>query len=215
MALWYEPHLSPAAPPDTDDTAAPPLGYALAQLAGVYILAQNDEGLVLVDMHAAHERITYERLKRDFANRNVVRQPLLVPVRVRVSSDEIALADQHGDVLSDAGLVVEQGGPDTLVVREVPALTAGDDAAAMLRDLLSELAEHGASRAGDDAADTLLATMACHGAVRANRSLTLAEMNALLRDMERTERADQCNHGRPTWTQLSMQELDQLFLRGQ
>ena len=166
-------------------------------------------------MHAAHERITYERLKRDFASRSVVRQPLLVPVRVRVSAAEVALADQHAEVFDAAGLSVEQGGPDTLVVREVPALTAGDDAAAMLRDLLSDLAEHGTSRAGDDAADTLLATMACHGAVRANRTLTLAEMNALLRDMERTERADQCNHGRPTWTQLSMQELDRLFLRGQ
>ncbi|MEO1116318.1 MAG: DNA mismatch repair endonuclease MutL [Pseudomonadota bacterium] len=200
---------------ETDPESAPPLGYALAQLAGIYILAQNETGLVLVDMHAAHERITYERLKRDFANRSVVRQPLLVPVRVQVSQDEIALAEQHATVIAAAGLGVAQGGPDTLVVREVPALTAGDDAAALLRDLLSDLAEHGSSRAGDDAADTLLATMACHGAVRANRTLTLAEMNALLRDMERTERADQCNHGRPTWTQLTLHELDRLFLRGQ
>ncbi len=201
--------------PLPDTSGAPPLGYALAQLAGVYVLAQNDFGLVLVDMHAAHERITYEKLKRDYANRNVVAQPLLVPVRVAVSTGEMQLAEQHQPALLDAGLRVEAGGPDALVVREVPALLGTDDVAALLRDVLSDLAEHGTSQRGQGMTDDLLSTMACHHSVRANRQLTLAEMNALLRDMERTERADQCNHGRPTWTQLSMQELDRLFLRGQ
>ncbi|MEM7611479.1 MAG: DNA mismatch repair endonuclease MutL [Pseudomonadota bacterium] len=198
-----------------ESSAAPPLGYALAQLQGVYILAQNTQGLVVVDMHAAHERITYERLKRDYARRHVVRQPLLVPVRVDCATRDVQLAEQHADALAAAGLVVDVSGPESLVVREVPTLLSDGDAAGMLRDVLADLAEHGASGRSEALADELLATMACHHSVRANRQLTLAEMNALLRDMERTDRADQCNHGRPTWTQLTMGELDKLFLRGQ
>ncbi|MEL6869885.1 MAG: DNA mismatch repair endonuclease MutL [Pseudomonadota bacterium] len=195
--------------------AAPPLGFALAQLKGVYILAQNDAGLVLVDMHAAHERITYERLKADYANRNIVRQPMLVPERVALSAREVRLAEQHGQALADMGLIVEQAGPEALVLREIPTLLGARNAAQLLRDVLADFAEHGNSERTEAVTDEMLSTMACHHSVRANRTLTLAEMNALLRDMERTERADQCNHGRPTWTQLSMQALDSLFQRGQ
>ncbi|MEM7763677.1 MAG: DNA mismatch repair endonuclease MutL [Pseudomonadota bacterium] len=193
----------------------PPLGYALAQLHGVYIVAQNATGMVVVDMHAAHERITYEKLKRDFANRNVVSQPLLVPVRVALASRELQLIEQHDDALRDMGLVVEPAGHEAVVIREIPSLLTQDDAEQILRDVLSDLAEKGTSGRLEALTDELLATMACHHSVRANRRLTLGEMNALLREMEATPRADQCNHGRPTWTQLSMQALDQLFLRGQ
>lgn len=197
------------------EDAAPPLGYALAQLHGVYILASNQQGLVLVDMHAAHERITYERLKRDYANRALVRQPLLVPLRIAVARAEVELAERHAKVFAQAGVGLEIGGPETLVVREVPSLLGEGDVEGLLRDMLSDFAEHGESMRADNVTDEMLSTMACHNSVRANRLLTLAEMNALLRDMERTERADQCNHGRPTWTQLSMSDLDRLFLRGQ
>ncbi|MEO0573869.1 MAG: DNA mismatch repair endonuclease MutL [Pseudomonadota bacterium] len=201
---------------DMDALASgPPLGFALAQLKGVYILAQNDIGLVLVDMHAAHERITYERLKTDYANRNVVRQPLLVPERVALSQREVQLAHQHNDSLQHMGLIVEQAGPEALVLREIPSLLSTQNAAQLLRDVLSDFAEHGTSERTESVTDEMLSTLACHTSVRANRILTLAEMNALLRDMERTERSDQCNHGRPTWTQLSMKALDGLFLRGQ
>lgn len=208
-----EPTLMP--PEENDATSGPPLGFAIAQLHGVYILAQNTAGLVLVDMHAAHERITYERLKRDFANRAVIRQPLLVPVRVAVASRELQLVEQYQGVLGEMGLIVERGGQESVVVREVPSLLGEGDAEQLLRDVLSDLAEQGASDRLTGMTDEMLSTMACHHSVRANRSLTTGEMNALLRDMERTERSDQCNHGRPTWTQLSMKALDQLFLRGQ
>jgi len=173
----------------------PPLGYAVAQLAGVYVLAENRDGLVVVDMHAAHERITYEKLKRDF--------------------DEARLAvGQAADALAKLGLVVDRAGPASVVVRELPALLRGADAEALLRDVLSDLADaEDASRIGA-ACDEFLATMACHHSVRANRTLSLDEMNALLREMERTDRADQCNHGRPTWTAITMAELDRMFLRG-
>lgn len=201
---------------DMDSLASgPPLGFALAQLKGVYILAQNDTGLVLVDMHAAHERITYERLKTDYANRNVVRQPLLVPERVALSQREVQLANVHGDTLEAMGLIVELAGPEALVLREIPSLLSTHNAAQLLRDVLSDFAEFGTSERTESVTDEMLSTLACHTSVRANRTLTLAEMNALLRDMERTERSDQCNHGRPTWTQLSMRALDGLFLRGQ
>ncbi|MEM9171537.1 MAG: DNA mismatch repair protein MutL, partial [Pseudomonadota bacterium] len=182
---------------------------------GVYVLAQNDQGLVLVDMHAAHERITYERLKRDFDARQVIRQPLLVPLRVALSRRECDTALNAESDLAGMGLIVESGGPETLVLREMPALLDASRGELLLRDVVSDLVEHGVSQRAEALGDELLSTMACHGSVRANRRLTIDEMNALLRDMERTERADQCNHGRPTWTQLSLQQLDSLFLRGQ
>ena len=192
----------------------PPMGYALAQLGGVYILAENADGLVLVDMHAAHERIVYEKLKQGFADRAVVRQPLLVPVAVSVSEGEANLVDDAGATLSDIGLVVDRTGPTSLTIREVPALLRDADAEAMLRDVLSDLAEAGQSSRIEAACDDYLATLACHTSVRANRILSDHEMNALLREMEATERSDQCNHGRPTWTTITMAELDRLFLRG-
>ncbi|MCU7830579.1 MAG: DNA mismatch repair endonuclease MutL [Candidatus Thiodiazotropha sp. (ex Myrtea sp. 'scaly one' KF741663)] len=192
----------------------PPLGYAMAQLHGVYILAQNHSGLVLVDMHAAHERITYERFKQTYRQGGIIKQPLLVPVTVAVSGHEADLAESQTETLASIGIEISRMGRDSLAVRGIPALLQGADAEKLLRDLLADLAEHGESRRLDDEIDGVLATMACHGSIRANRKLTLDEMNALLREMERTERADQCNHGRPTWVQFSMNELDRFFLRG-
>ncbi len=199
---------------EDENGEAPPLGFALAQLHGVYVLAQNREGLVLVDMHAAHERITYERLKRALEKEGIRRQPLLVPLTVEVAPAEAELADQQRAVLADLGLEVDRIGRESLVVRAIPALLEGADAAQLLRDLLAELGEFGTSDRIRAAIHSVLATMACHGSVRANRRLTLEEMNALLRDIEATERSGQCNHGRPTWVQLRMDELDRLFLRG-
>ncbi len=192
----------------------PPLGFAIAQLAGIYILAENAEGLVVVDMHAAHERIVYEKLKRGYDDRDLVRQPLLVPETISVAESEATLVEQSGHVFEKLGLVVDRSGPTSLTIREVPALLKGADAESLLRDVLADLAESGHSNRVDDASDDYLATMACHHSVRANRLLTLEEMNALLREMESTERADQCNHGRPTWTVITQSELDRLFLRG-
>jgi DNA mismatch repair protein MutL len=192
----------------------PPLGYALGQLNGVYVLAQAADGLVVVDTHAAHERIGYERLKRAWEAGAVHRQPLLVPVVVTVSKREADLAECHAEDFERLGLRVDRLGDTSLAVRELPALLRGADAEAMVRDLLADLVVHGTSERLSEDVHGVLATMACHGAVRANRRLTLDEMNALLREMERTERADQCNHGRPTWVRLSMTELDRLFLRG-
>jgi DNA mismatch repair protein MutL len=200
-----------------DSTDIPPLGFAVAHLHGVYILARNREGLVIVDAHAAHERVTYEGLKQSFesaASGGVQRQPLLIPLRIAVSEAEAALAEVKADSLARLGLVLDRGGPDTITVREVPVLLRNGDIEALVRDVLSDLHETGESNRLEGALMDLLATMACHGSVRANRALTVAEMNALLREMEQTERADQCNHGRPTWTQLSMQDLDRLFQRG-
>ncbi len=201
---------------ETPDPGAevPPLGFAVAQLAGVYILAENSEGLVVVDMHAAHERIVYEKLKRGYDDRDLVRQPLLVPETVSVSENEASLVEQSGHILEKLGLVVDRSGPTSLTIREVPALLRNADAESLLRDVLSDVSESGSSNRIDDVSDDYLATMACHHSVRANRLLTLAEMNALLREMESTERADQCNHGRPTWTTITLSELDRLFLRG-
>ncbi len=192
----------------------PPLGFALAQLHGVYILAQNAEGLVLVDMHAAHERIVYERLKQAAASGGVQLQPLLVPESLAVSSAEAALAERQAPRLREMGLEVDRQGPERLVIRAVPAMLAGADAGQLVRDVLGDLGELGSSARIEQAQHALLGTMACHGSVRANRLLTREEMNALLRDMEATERADQCNHGRPTWTVLPLRQLDSLFLRG-
>ena len=200
---------------DAEPGEVPPLGFAIAQLAGVYILAENSQGLVVVDMHAAHERITYEKLKTSFDDRVIVRQPLLVPVTLAVAENEADLVEQASQDLEALGLAVDRTGPTTLVVREVPVLLKNSDIESLLRDLLSDIAEAGSSSRLEDASDEFLATMACHHSVRANRRLSLDEMNALLREMETTERSDQCNHGRPTWTAISMAELDRLFLRGQ
>ncbi|GAB3323925.1 DNA mismatch repair endonuclease MutL [Haliea atlantica] len=192
----------------------PPLGYALAQLKGIYILAENAHGLVLVDMHAAHERITYERLKASRASEGVRSQPLLVPQAMAVSQREVRLASEHAALFSDLGLVLEVAGEESLMIRQVPVALRDADIPALVRDVLADLAEYGSSDRIEAHLDEILSTMACHGSVRANRRLTVPEMNALLRDMEATERAGQCNHGRPTWTQLGLEDLDRLFLRG-
>lgn len=205
---------SPPAP-SHDASDIPPLGFAVAQLGGVYVLAENRDGLIVVDMHAAHERIVYEKLKRGFDGTAVVRQPLLVPETIAVAEHEANLIEQSADVLASIGLVIDRAGPTSLIIREVPALLRDADAEALLRDVLADLAEAGRSNRVEDMCHDYLATMACHTSVRANRLLSLDEMNALLREMEVTERADQCNHGRPTWTTITMQELDRLFLRGQ
>ncbi|HET7922254.1 MAG TPA: DNA mismatch repair endonuclease MutL [Gammaproteobacteria bacterium] len=206
----------PAMPADahTESGGVPPLGFALAQLHGVYVLAAAQDGLVLVDMHAAHERITYERMKAALAAGRVVSQPLLVPVTLTVSRAEADLAAKSATAFAEVGFMVEQRGPETLAIREVPALLPDEDHAQLLRDLIADLATEGSTRRLHESLERVLATRACHTSVRAHRELTLPEMNALLREMERTPRADQCNHGRPTWTRLSMAELDKLFLRG-
>ena len=196
--------------PDTDW----PLGRALAQVAGAFVLAENTAGLVIVDMHAAHERILYERLKADLAGVAPQVQPLLIAATFAASAAEIATAESSGDALRALGLDLAPLAAGTLALRSVPAALADGDVVELARSVLAEFAELGASSALERARDRLLSTMACHGAVRANRQLTIDEMNALLRDMERTERADQCNHGRPTWRQISLRELDQLFWRG-
>jgi DNA mismatch repair protein MutL len=199
---------------ESEAAQVPPLGFALAQLNGVYILAQAEDGLVIVDMHAAHERIGYERLKSAWDEGGVRAQPLLVPVTLRVGPREADLAEANAELFERLGLRVERLGEGSLVVREIPVALQGADAEGLVRDLLSDLAVHGTSERIREEINAVLATMACHRAVRANRRLTLEEMNALLREMERTERADQCNHGRPTWVRLSQRELDRLFLRG-
>jgi DNA mismatch repair protein MutL len=192
----------------------PPLGFALAQLHGIYLLAQNVKGLILVDIHAAHERIVYERMKAQHKQASQQTQRLLVPIMVAVSEYEADLAEEHAALLADSGLVIDRLGASTLRVKEVPLSLAGGDAAAMLIDVLGDLAEIGRSERMENRVLDLLATLACHGSVRANRPMSLAEMNALLREMEVTENAGQCNHGRPTWREISLEELDRLFLRG-
>lgn len=191
-----------------------PLGFALAQLHGVFILAQNNDGLVLVDMHAAHERITYEGLKEAQLGEGIRSQPLLVPLSLDVSQGEADISEERQDWFGTLGFEVGRLGPEQIVVRQVPALLANSDIAALVRDVLSDLLEHGSSQRIQDSVNDLLSTMACHGSIRANRRLSNDEMNGLLREMERTERGGQCNHGRPTWVQVSIEELNKLFLRG-
>ncbi len=202
---------APAALPAAGDW---PLGKALAQVAGIYILAENAQGLVVVDMHAAHERIVYERLKASLDDKAIESQPLLIPATFAATAQEIATAEQQADTLRRLGLDVAPLSPTVLAVRARPAALAGGDVVELARSVLAELAQYDASNVIQRAQHEILSTMACHGAVRANRQLTLEEMNALLRDMERTERADQCNHGRPTWRQVTLKELDALFWRG-
>ncbi len=192
----------------------PPLGYARAQLHGIYILAENTEGMVLVDMHAAHERITYERLKQSQQHSGIKSQPLLVPINIDVSEKEAALVESSPEIFAGLGLEVDRTGLESVRIRQVPVVLASGDNEALVRDVLSDLVKHGSSTRIGEAMNEVLSTMACHGSVRANRKLVIAEMNALLRDMERTERSGQCNHGRPTWVQLSIEELDKLFQRG-
>ena len=208
------PSLPVAAPHAEQDAPVWPLGRALAQLQGVYILAENAQGLIVVDMHAAHERIVYERLKQQLEQAQLGSQPLLIPVSFAATPEEVLTAETYSQALHDLGLDVSALSPRTLAVRAVPTSLSQADAVELARSVLAELAQHDASTVVHRARNELLATMACHGAVRANRQLTLDEMNALLRDMERTERSDQCNHGRPTWRAITLRELDALFLRG-
>lgn len=213
-AALHPPAVASASMPDVENEVSPPLGYALAQLQGIFILAENTQGLVLVDMHAAHERITYERLKSAMDNEGVRAQPLLVPLTLSVSEREATLAEDKADWFRELGFEVDRLGPESLTVRQVPSLLSGGDVEALMRDVLSDLLAFGSTRRLQEEQNAILGTMACHGSVRANRRLTVPEMNALLRDMERTERSGQCNHGRPTWVQLSLDELDKLFMRG-
>ena len=198
-----------------EQSEIPPLGYAIAQLKGVYILAENAQGLIVVDMHAAHERITYERMKAAVADNGLQSQPLLVPETVAVSQKEADYFDHHHQVFHSLGFEIQRAGPESLLIRQVPVILHGANVEQLTRDVLSDLVEYGESKRIDHHINEILGTMACHGSVRANRKLTIPEMNALLRDMEVTERSGQCNHGRPTWVLQSLDELDKLFLRGQ
>lgn len=202
------------AEPLPSHSMTPPLGYAVAQIHGIYILSETDSGMIIVDMHAAHERIVYERMKTAFYSKDVASQPLLVPINVAISQAEADLVEDHVAVFGQFGFVLERSGLESVMVREVPIILINGDIESLVRDVISDLAVNGATDLLQARANELMATMACHGAVRANRKLTIAEMNSLLRDMEVTERSGQCNHGRPTWTQLSMSDLDKLFLRG-
>ena len=195
-------------------TETPPLGFALAHLHGVYILAQNNDGLVVVDAHAAHERITYERLKAEYAEGTVKTQTLLVPITVTLSESEADCCESHTEILNQIGLQLDRLGPEQVRVRAVPVVLGQADIASLVRDVVSDLVEYGSTERVKQAVDAVLSSMACHGSVRANRKLTVPEMDALLRQMETTPNSGQCNHGRPTWTQMDMQALDALFLRG-
>ncbi len=198
----------------TEASALPPLGFALAQLEGIYILAQNEHGLVIVDMHAAHERIMYEEMKTLLEYHKIPTQPLLIPLSIKVSEREANCIDAMQDTLEQFGLSLERMGHETIAIREVPSLLIKGDIENLVRDVIADIIEYGTSSRILENTHEILATMACHGAIRANRKLTLLEMNALLRDIEKTQNSGQCNHGRPTWVQMSLKELDKLFLRG-
>jgi len=200
---------------DQESVELHPLGYAIAQLKGIYILAENAQGMILVDMHAAHERITYERFKQAQEGAGIKSQPLLVPVSVAVSRREADLAEEHAAIFSELGMEVDRLGAETLVVRSIPVVLQGADSERLLRDILADIVVYGSSDRIRHEINAVLGTMACHGSVRANRRLSLEEMNGLLRDMEQTERSGQCNHGRPTWIQLTLEDLDKFFMRGQ
>ncbi|HEY2396760.1 MAG TPA: DNA mismatch repair endonuclease MutL [Rudaea sp.] len=200
--------------PGVDDGEVPPLGFALAQLGGIYVLAENRQGLILVDMHAAHERITYEKLKSARVGDGIRPRALLVPLPLAVSEREAASVEEHATRLGEIGFEIARSGPQSVIVKSYPGLLDGADVARLTRDVLGDFVVHGDTRRIEENANDVLATMACHGSVRANRRLTLPEMNALLREMEATERSGQCNHGRPTWIQVSIVELDRMFLRG-
>ena len=201
--------------PNSGDENIPPLGYAIAQLKGIYILAENAQGLILVDMHAAHERITYERMKESFANGGIQTQPLLVPESIAISQKEADCAEYHQETFKNLGFELQRAGPETLLIRQVPVVLNRGKVEQLVRDVLADLIEHGSSERIQHHINEILSTMACHASVRANRKLTIPEMNALLRDMEATERSGQCNHGRPTWLLQSLDELDKMFMRGQ
>jgi DNA mismatch repair protein MutL len=201
--------------PDRDKEELPPLGHAIAHLHGIYILAESARGLVLVDAHAAHERLVYERLKRQYETHSVTAQPLLLPVRIQVSEGEADLAEQEAASLAGFGVDIDRIGPDTLLLRALPSLLDRADAGGLIRDVLADLQRHGRTQRLEQMRNAVLASMACHGSVRARRRLTVPEMNALLREMERTDYSGQCNHGRPTWVELGARELDRFFMRGQ
>jgi len=214
----YAALLTPNAQPvetEAGQQEIPPLGFALAQLKGIYILAENSGGMIIVDMHAAHERIVYERMKQNALQEDVIAQPLLVPITFNVSRAEADLVEENAGFFSHLGFNVERLGPEQIRLRAIPALLKNADSEQLLRDVLADLVEHGDSQRIQEYQNEMLSTMACHASVRANRLLTLDEMNALLRDIEHTERSGQCNHGRPTWKQLSLDQLDKFFLRGQ
>lgn len=207
-----------ASAPDTAEQRTedvPPLGYAIAQLKGIYILAENEHGMIIVDMHAAHERITYERMKQAMEGEGLQSQPLLVPQTMAISGKEVSAVEEFSEDLQALGLGIDVASEESVMIRFVPVMLASADVEKLVRDVLADFMSYGSSSRIVQARNEILATMACHGSVRANRRLTLPEMNALLRDMEATERSGQCNHGRPTWTAMSMAELDKLFLRGQ
>lgn len=216
IAAFQSLYSNDAEPPTMVENEAevPPLGFAVAQIKGIYILAENEHGMVLVDMHAAHERITYERMKTAYANDGLKTQPLLVPKSINVSEREADTAQEHSEFFQQLGMKIERLAPETLSIREVPVMLQRADADKLLRGIINDLMNYGTSDRIAEHTNEILATMACHGSVRANRKLSIEEMNSLLRDMERTERSGQCNHGRPTWTMLGMDELDKLFLRG-
>ncbi|MDO8277308.1 MAG: DNA mismatch repair protein MutL, partial [Burkholderiaceae bacterium] len=218
VGIWRDGLQAAPDAPASSDAPLPagewPLGRAIAQLQGIYILAENAQGLVVVDMHAAHERIVYERLKNQIDTATITSQPLLIPATFAATPQEVATAEAHAQTLHTLGLDIAPMSPRTLAVRAVPATLAQGDAVELARSVLAELGQHDASTVIERARNELLSTMACHGAVRANRRLNTEEMNGLLRQMEATERSDQCNHGRPTWRQISIRELDGLFMRG-
>ncbi len=193
----------------------PALGYAIAHLHDIFILSETEKGIILVDAHAAHERVTYERLKKQYHGGTVPRQPLLLPLKIQVSSHEADLVEQEHDFFTSLGFELNRTGPEAIVLRSTPSLLGKEDMDALIKDILADIVTHGMSRRVLEKSNEILSSMACHGAVRAKRKLNIPEMNALLRDMEQTERAGQCNHGRPTWIELSVSDLDKFFLRGQ